>query len=478
MAIDTWALAISECQWTQEECPQGQPVSVTSDEDSICAPKLFRSWRAKSLSRIKPGPTGQPRKQPAAKELFVQLLGKRVIEDLCKKVPGCSSERPHSCGLDGEKQAAAAQGLDLLAWTAVALQGGLIPGDGSGKAAGMVATAEKWRHRFQKILSRPALLSLNGCKENTEAQWEAFYNLQGSVSRNFQTLYTPGRPLCVRKYALSYKGHPTECHLKMALLCEVESGYVCNFFLYSPEVLQRGSKTPVTEQVLHRLLRPYYNKGYDVQLDSSARMEGRLSQIFSGLGVHLQFVDLGTGEDNMVKPFPSPPSTPSGVPPKKQGDSGTEEDPATAPLRAHFQGWVGPVLLPWATEMWEHQSAVFLPGFWLVVHLGCIDAFVLYSLRSRAPGNHIGLCDFTYGLATELAVAYLPATPQATPSLSNLSSQLNVKNTCPSRFVLLLLTLLLFVVVESTDDCDVQQMLSRNHSQMAIRCGPTTPTLS
>ena len=461
MAIDTWAVAISESQWTPEECPQGQPVSVTSDQDSICAPKLFKSWRPKSLTRVKPGPTGQHHRR-SAKALFVQLLGKRVIEDLCKKVNGCSSACARSCGLDGEKERQPVRGSDLLTWTAVALQGGLIPGDGSGKAAGMVATVEKWRHRFQKILSRSALLNLNGCKENMEGQWDAFYNLQGSISRNFQTLYTPGRPLCVRKYTLSYKGHPAECHMKMALLCEVESGYVCNFFLYSPEVLQRGSKTPVTEQVLHRLLKPYYNKGYDVQLDSSANMEGRLSQIFSGLGINLQFVNLWTGEDNTVKPFSSPPS-PTGVPPKKQGDFGMEDD-STAFLRPYLHGWVGPVVHPWASDTCEHHSSVFLPGFWVVVHLGCIDAFVLYSLQSRMPSSHSGLCDFTYGLATELAVAYLPSTPLTTPSLSRLSSQPNVKNG-PTRFVLLwLIILLLFIVIVATDNHNIQQIYSQNIS--------------
>ncbi|XP_064192602.1 uncharacterized protein LOC135255404 [Anguilla rostrata] len=423
MAIDTWAVAITESQWAPEECPQGRPVSVTSDRDSICAPNLFRSWKARKLTRSKSGPVGPHHRQPA-KELFEELLGKRVIEELCAKVKGNSS-----CGLDGETQVV--QGSDLLAWTAVALQGGIIPGDGSRRAAGMVATVEKWQHRFQKSLSQSALLNMNVCKENTEDQWDAFYNLQGNISRNFRTLYTPGRPLCVKKYALSYKGHPAKCHMKMALLCEVESGYVCNFFLYSPEVLQKGSKSPVMEQVLHRLLRPYYNKGYNVQLDSSAHMEGRLSQVFSGLGVHLQFVNLWPGEDDTVKPFSSPPS-PTGFPCVKQGDSGTEDD-STAFLRAHLHGWVGPILLPWASDKGEHQSTVFLQGFWLVVHLGCIDAFVLYSLRSRAPSSRINLCDFTYGLATELAVEYLPSTPLTTPSLASLSSQTNGQNNGPSR---------------------------------------------
>ncbi|KAJ8340401.1 hypothetical protein SKAU_G00350340 [Synaphobranchus kaupii] len=428
MAIDTWAVAVTESQWAPEECPQGQPVSVTTDRDSSCAPNLFRSWKVRTFTRIKSGPTGPHHRQPA-KELFVELLGKRVIKELCKKVNGCSSESIHTRGQDGEKQVV--QGSDLLAWTSVALQGGLIPGDGNRKAAGMVATVEKWRQRFQKSLSQSALLNLNGCDENAEGQWDAFYNLQGKISRNFQTLYTPGCLLCVKKYALSYKGHPAECHMKMALLCEVESGYVCNFFLYSPEVLQKGSKSPVTEQVLHWLLRPYYNKGYNVQLDSSAHMEGRLSQVFSGLGVNLEFVNVWAGEDNTVRTFSSPPS-PSGFPSKKQGDSATEDDSA-ALLRAHLQGWVGPVLLPWASDTSEHQSAVFLQGFWLVVHLGCIDAFVLYSLRSRAPSSHISLRDFTYGLATELAVGYLPSTPLTTPLLSSLSSQPNVQKAAISR---------------------------------------------
>ncbi|KAG9352240.1 hypothetical protein JZ751_020653 [Albula glossodonta] len=285
MAVDTWAVVVTDSQWAPEECLLGQPVSVTTDRDSLCAPNLFRSWRVRPFIRNKSGPTGPHHKQPA-KGLFEELLGKKVIDDLCKRVNSCPVESNPSHSLDGDKQGAL-QGSHLMAWMAVALQGGLIPGDGNRKDAGMVATVEKWRERYEKSLSQNALLTLNGHEE---------------------------------------------------------------------KVLQKGSKSPVMEQVLHRLLKPYYNKGYHVQLDSSAHMEGRLSQ--------------------------------------KHGDSGTEEDP-TAFLRAHLQGWVGPVLLPWPLDTSKYEAAMFLQGFWLVVHLSCIDAFLLHSLRSREQGNRIGLCDFT-----------------------------------------------------------------------------------
>ncbi|KAJ8398276.1 hypothetical protein AAFF_G00428460 [Aldrovandia affinis] len=435
MAVETWALAVAESQWAPEECPGGgggAPVSVTSDRDGLCAPGLFRSWKVvRPFARVKSGPTGARHRQPPAKELFTELLGRRTIEELCRRAnanaePG---ERPR-----------ALRGPDLLAWVAVALQGGLIPGPGGRKAAAMPATVDRWRHRFERSLPPGALLNLSGRGESADDQWDAFHRLQGNISQNFQTLYTPGERLSVRKYALSYRGHPARCRLKLALLCDAETGYVCGFFLYSPDALQSGSKSPVAEQVLHRLLRPYYHRGHRVQLDSSAHMEGRLGPVFSGLGVHLEFVSLWSGEDDdAVRPFPSSPPSPSPSPslspsglgsPQQQGDCGTVEDPA-ALLRAHLRGWVGVALVPGPWE--ECGPAVCLQGLWLAVHLACIDAFVLRSLRSQEPGHPAHLCHFAHGLATELAVEYLPSTPLATsPAAASLASLPGVQNTAAS----------------------------------------------
>uniref|UniRef100_A0A096LRZ9 Ubiquitin carboxyl-terminal hydrolase n=1 Tax=Poecilia formosa TaxID=48698 RepID=A0A096LRZ9_POEFO len=222
--------------------------------------------------------------------------------------------------------------------------------------------------------------------------------------RRYQTLHNPGPKLAVKKYTLSHQ-HGL-CSLHLALLCDSNSGFICNMYLYSPEQLQTQSNTPVVAQVVKRLVEPFCGQGRIVQLDNSARMEGRLKIILSELQVNIR---LPPSEKKQTIP-PASSSSPS----KTSEESKSE-------LTAHLQGWTGPALLP-LPDLRGSGPDTFMPGFWAALHTVCINTFVLHTLRRQASGRTVPLPEFTRALASQLAADGSMAVP-VLPRLNSCSNQ-------------------------------------------------------
>nr|XP_015198498.1 PREDICTED: inactive ubiquitin carboxyl-terminal hydrolase 50 isoform X2 [Lepisosteus oculatus] len=415
MAVDTSIAVVSEVQWVPEECPLVELVTVASEQDSLCSQILFRTRKVRPAPegyKVKACPTGVQGGQPA-REVLLQLLGKSEIQALCKRINSQAAE--DSPGPTAEQGGwKAVQPADFLAWLAVALQGGLSADLRDSRVHHSFPVIEKWQEKFQRGHFRDILQHLGGKKENEEEAWETFYSLQGKISKNFQSLYSPGQKLCIKKYALSCRGQATGTNsLRLALLCDLESGYICNFYLYSPARLSKHSKCPVVEQVLHHLLRLYYNKGYQVHMDGSASTEGSLAKHFSSLGIQLHFVSFWAGEETPVRPIRLSASQQWSAP------AGPEEFAAS--LSSHLRGWTGPVIFPRPPGSAESSSAVFLTGFWLVAHLGSINAFVLSTLLSQDHSSEVCLYDFSTRLAAQLACEHFVSSPLSPASLSSSS---------------------------------------------------------
>ncbi|XP_054900980.1 putative ubiquitin carboxyl-terminal hydrolase 50 [Poeciliopsis prolifica] len=178
-------------------------------------------------------------------------------------------------------------------------------------------------------------------------------------------------------------------------------------YLYSPEQLQTQSNTPVVAQVVKRLVEPFCGQGRIVQLDNSARMEGRLKTILSELQINIQ---LPPSEKKQTISLPSPSSLC-----ETSKESNSE-------LTAHLQGWTGPALLP-LSDLSGSGADAFMPGFWAALHTVCINTFVLHTLQRRAPGRTVPLPGFTRALASQLAAGSSSVAIPVLPPLNSCSDQ-------------------------------------------------------
>ncbi|RXM91328.1 Inactive ubiquitin carboxyl-terminal hydrolase 50 [Acipenser ruthenus] len=387
MAMDTGFATIKEVHWVPGECPEVEMVCLVSEYDSLCSQKLFRSKKVKPVVSLPfkvkaPGLT-KPHCTHSAKEIFLQLLDSSTVQTLCKRVNNHAVEE-YKLQKRKEKWKAI-DNEDFLSWIAVALQGGLFEDLKEDRVKDVISVVEKWQDKFPGGRFPEILQYLKGMKEDQEAQWETIRNLQGKLTQNFQRFYTPEQKLGVRKCTFRFKGQaaksgPICSELKVAILFDLECGYVCNFFLYSADHLCKQVKSPLVVHILHELLKPYYNKGYHVQLDSSAYMGGRLNEHFAPFGIFLHFTSFWTGYD-----FNSTSSNTDG------------HQDLSSSVCHHLQGWTGPVIFPLSTEP---EELTFLQTLWLMVHLSCVGSFVL---SSQQCSKTISLYKFTKALATQLA---------------------------------------------------------------------------
>ncbi|KAI4831107.1 hypothetical protein KUCAC02_002703 [Chaenocephalus aceratus] len=317
------ALSVRECTWMSEECHLVEELHGGTKRDSLCLPNIFRSRKVKPLTKIQTGPTYQV--YHTARELLLEVLDRGAVRELIRRAAGvkAGAHRPsYSQSREQGADLTEEEYTEALTWFSIVLQGGLSVGQNCSFDSELMLKLDGWQGVLKRNSFQTNLLSLTRLEDRDKL--EALSAFCSHLTRRYQALYTPGRNLAVKKYTLSYdQGH---CSLHLALLCDTSSGFICNMYLYSAEQLQRQSRKPVVEQVVGHLLRPFCGHRHLVQMDSSARMDGRLSDIFSSLGVDIQFV--------------SPVNTSSPPVMLKQ----TSEDAVS--LLAHLQGWTGPALFP------------------------------------------------------------------------------------------------------------------------------------
>ena len=100
------------------------------------------------------------------------------------------------------------------------------------------------------------------------------------VSPLYETVYGPGKNLCIDESMIKFKGRiyfrqylpakPTKWGIKVFVLCESDSGYGLKFEVYTgKESFVREKGVPLSEQVVLSLLDSYENKGHVVYMDNS-----------------------------------------------------------------------------------------------------------------------------------------------------------------------------------------------------------------
>lgn len=359
-----------------EECHLLGELHGDSQRDGLCLPNIFRSKKVRPLTRTQTGPAYQV--YHTARELLLEVLDRGAVRELIRRAAGVKAGANHQ---SREQGADLSEGeyAEALAWFSIVLQSGLTVGESSSFGSELTFRLDGWQGVLKRNSFQTSLLSLTRLEDGDKL--EALSAFCSHITRRYQALYTPGHNLAVKKYSLSYQQGP--CSLHLALLCDTSSGFICNMYLYCPEQLQRQSRRPVVEQVVRYLLGPFYRQRPLVQLDSSAWMEGRLSDVCSGLGVSIDFVPL----------LNDPTSSPVG-PHQQQTSEGSP---------SHLQGWTGPALFP-VSDLKGSEVDLFLPGLWATLHIICINTFVLHTLQIQGSDRQVHLTEFTRALASQLAV--------------------------------------------------------------------------
>ncbi|XP_030579045.1 uncharacterized protein LOC115775708 [Archocentrus centrarchus] len=403
------ALSVKECVWMSEECHLVEIPHEATQRDSLCLPNIFqKSKKVKPLTKTQTSTNCQV--YYTARELLLEVLDREAIWELVRRASGvkaganrqshCQS-REHSIDLSEEEYA------EAVTWFSIVLQSSLSVGQNCSFGPELNVKLDGWQGVLKRNSIQAKLLSLTRLEDGDKL--EVLSAFCGHITRRYQALHTPGSNLAVKKYRLS--SQQDHCSLHLALLCDLSSGFICNMYLYCPEQLQRQSKKSVVEQVVKHLLRPFCSHRRVVQLDRSAWMEGRLTDILSGLGLTVHFV-------------PAVKSSPS--------------EESMSELVAHLQGWTGPALVPLSDPKGTVVD-VFLPGLWVTLHVICINTFVLHTLQSQSSGRKITLTQFTRTLATQLAVdgsIPVPVLPRLNSSscqetsVTNMSKQRTNPNSC------------------------------------------------
>lgn len=422
-------LSVRECAWTSEECHLVDEGNAVTQRNNLCLPNLFRTKKIKAFTKTRTGPTYQV--HYTARELLMELLDRGAIQELAKRAGAIKAGARHSSYSQSREQTVELleeQYAETLTWFSIVLQSGLSSGqEDCGFGSDMALHLDRWQSVLKRSSFQTRLLSLSRLEDGDKMEvLSAFYS---HLIRRCQVLYTPGQHLVVKKYSLSYQQAP--CPLHLALLCDLSSGFICNMYLYCPEQLKKSTRSPVVEHVVGQLLRPYYSRGHLVQLDNSAWMEGRLTELFFDLGVNIHFVP------SVEKPaMEEASSSPAPVVPRQhQWVPGIQED-SLSQLVAHFQGWSGPALFS-QSDLKGPMLDVFLPGFWATLHMICINTFVLHTLQCQVSGRQIQLREFTRSLASQLAVDNCVAVPTLSGPHTSSCQENYVTNISGQRFILL-----------------------------------------
>ncbi|XP_073506940.1 ubiquitin carboxyl-terminal hydrolase 50 isoform X2 [Phyllobates terribilis] len=216
------------------------------------------------------------------------------------------------------------------------------------------------------------------CAEETKSVRTLFQEidwLQERLGLNFRTSYRPVRFLCIEKYKIDFgeSQHPKD--LRVVLLVEKETGYICNFYICSiTEVLRKAQCIPFL-YIIRKLLIPFCKRNYTVQIDSSALMNEAIFEEFNKLGLNLQIVSkLGEKYGSFVK----------------------KENHMDKILNIVNGYKIFPI---YGRDI---NPITFSVVFGLLVFFSCINAFILYLMENVDYGENFSLQRFVKMLSEQI----------------------------------------------------------------------------
>ncbi|XP_078540714.1 ubiquitin carboxyl-terminal hydrolase 50 isoform X2 [Lissotriton helveticus] len=393
--MDVATAAVQEEPWTPNECTA---VEVVSPSWNLCAKLRPLSKRnrvnpvasAINVIHVTPRP---PRQQQSSRKESFMLLADEFIEATLKNINSKASValKQNKRSTAGWK---AVNQEEFLAWLAVLLQGALCDNtQESTKECSNnsveIETGAYCSARFEDILH---YLCVNKQRKDSDVFLE-IQSLQQRLATSFCKTCIPGKTVCIKKFKVHIKGHPECSGLRLALLMDLDTGFICNFSLHPLSHL-RGRCTQLA-YVLQELLAPYYGRSCTVQLAVSAPLPGKTLDEFNLRGVSFRFIN-SLSDSAILRNEPLSFFSSSSVRcENKNENAGSSLAPSCHPL-----GWDRPVQLP--LKAGENSSGVFMQAFWLMAHMTCINSFLLHSKKSTTPLKDSSMHEFTRALSGEL----------------------------------------------------------------------------
>ncbi|KAM3924734.1 LOW QUALITY PROTEIN: ubiquitin carboxyl-terminal hydrolase 50 [Leptodactylus fuscus] len=313
----------------------------------------------------------------ATKHIFLHLLDEQILEKVLKKI-NKNLRRLHSHG--GQSLVKVEQ-ADILKWVGNLFSSGLLGLHDKSTKETRAASVTKYCtfSPDQQLQDLSHLFSTKGNK-NVTTLFQEINQLQEQLGVNFRSSFEPAQVLCIEKYKIDFRDPQLPNDLRVVLLVDKGTGYICNFYFYSiTEVLRKAECIPFLYIIRKLLL--VYNSNYTVQIDTSAHINEAIIEEFGNRGIKLQVVSKHRG---------------------KHGSSVKNGHHRDQTLRDYFKlsCLTGYSIFPVYGK--DYNTNTFLVAFWLLVHFSCINAFILYLLEAVDYGGDFSLQKFVKRLSQEI----------------------------------------------------------------------------
>ncbi|KAM5171887.1 ubiquitin carboxyl-terminal hydrolase 50 [Mantella aurantiaca] len=366
--MDVMVATLISVQWTPEDT---SIVKAASTSCNLCGRCFTLKHKVKSEGHYWNGsPKSTYLAQSSKKDTFNCLFNEDILEEVVKKV-NKNTRRHRMKGLCSKKvgQAEIAEWIGRLLWS------------------GLIGFYERPTKEFIYLsMKRYLQLTSNGPLQDIFIMFASTTNktiptffqemdkLQERLAFNFRTMFEPGLTLCIEKYKVDFGELQQPRDLRVALLVDKDTGFICNFFIYSISQLLSESQYIPLLYIIRKLLTPFCNRNYTVQIDSSAHINETINSECRKLGIWLEPFPW-FGESSQLK----------------YRDHGREN--------IYFSEWEGYSIFPLNGR--HPPSFMFLVYFWLLVHISAINTFTLYS-QNIEPNEDVFLEDFVEILSKEM----------------------------------------------------------------------------
>ncbi|XP_072004412.1 ubiquitin carboxyl-terminal hydrolase 50 [Engystomops pustulosus] len=374
--MDVTVATLIWAQWASEDY---STVGIVTSSCTLCG-RCFTLKHGSKTNKYKRNEFGKSISQApsATKHLFLQLFDEQILGQVQKKVNRNIRRLKKIRGHNLVK----VEQDDLLKWVGNLLSSGFIGLHGKPTKESVSISTKKYYTFSSQQQSQDwfCLFSTEGNK-NVSNLFSEIDQLQEQLGINIRTNYDPTQVLSIEKYKINFKDPQYPSDLRVVLLVEKETGYICNFYIYSlTQVLKKSQCIPFL-YVIRKLLNSFYNRNYTVEIDSSAYVEEATIEEFSKRGIKLQLV-----------------SKPKG----KYGSLYSKENHIKKTLRDYVKlsFLTGHSIFPVYGR--DFHALSFLVVFWLLVYFSCINAFILYLLEDVECRGDISLREFGKLLAQEI----------------------------------------------------------------------------
>ncbi|XP_069622172.1 ubiquitin carboxyl-terminal hydrolase 50 [Ranitomeya imitator] len=370
--MDITVATLTCVQWSFEDY---SAVRIATSSCSLCGRCFHLKGRIKLTGGNK-SKFGKAISQAAAaaatRHLFFHFLDEQILGRVQKKIIK-NVKRLHK---NGRPCLVEVEQADVLKWVGDLLLSGLIGPYGKSPKESVSTSMKKYltsisQQPFQDLLH---LFCAEGSK-NVRTLFQEIDLLQERLGLNFRTSYRPVKFLFIEKYKIDFEESQHPRDLRVVLLVEKETGYICNFYIYSiTEVLRKAQCIPFL-YIIRKLLIPFCKRNYTVQIDSSALVNEAIFKEFNKLGLNLQFVSkLG----------------------EKYGSLVNKENHMDKMLKILNGYKIFPI---YGRDI---NPITFSVAFGILVKFSCINAFILYSMEHVNYGEYFSLQRFVKMLSEEI----------------------------------------------------------------------------